>query len=175
MAFTVKGKKDANATTLQHKLDLLGASEGCLTNFVDNADADDLGSRSVRIEYKIRTGTSPVSNAPIMFFLITADDESTQHWDGDRGTNLTFSTTSATELTGSTDPTAARMLFNLNPAIHVRPVDTTTGADYYGSFVIDVTGARYWALYIHNSTGVALNGTSTNHYVRYIADVPDIR
>lgn len=175
MAFTVKGRKDAGATVLLHELEQLGASEGCLTNFIDNADSNNLGSRTVRIEYMLKAGTPPVSNAPIMFFLVTADDETAQHWDGSRGTDLTFSTSAATELTGVTDPTAARMLYNLNPTVHVRPCDGTAGATYYGSFLIDVTGSRYWALYVHNSTGDSLDSVSSNHYLRYIADVPDIR
>ena len=175
MAFTVKGKKSSGATALIHVLHLLANSEGSLTNFVDNADADQLGSRSVRIEYLIRVSTAnaPTSNAPLMFYLVTADDELTKHLDGDGA--ITFSAVAATEFTSGTTPTADKLRFKLGPAVHARPVDSSTGEKYYGSFVMDITGARHWAIYVYNGTGQALDGDNSDHYLRYIYDDPDIR
>lgn len=174
MAFTVKGKKDAGATTLLQDLASLAASNGTVTNFVDNADGNNLGSRSVRVMYKFTIGASVVSNAPMMFFLVTADDETTQHNDGDP--NLTVSTSASTLLlSGSGSPEADEMFFKLGPAVHSRPVSISQGTDYSGSFVVDVTGARYWAIYAYNVTGDSLTAPTTDHYIRFIADVPDIR
>lgn len=172
MAFTVKSKKDGSATTLAHLFDLLSTAEGFLTPFVDNADANQLGPRLVRVSYLFKTGSvAPTANAPVLFFLMGADDESTRHVDA----GLAYSSSSATEYNSGSSPTAAVAFFDMPAPVHVRPVATTTARSYKGSFVIDVAGMRQWGLFVYNNVGQALDTTPASHYLRYVAEVPDIR
>lgn len=149
----------------------LANTDGFVSTFVDNADASALGYREYRVEYKFRTGSStPTNGTTVQFFLVTADDDGTQHVDG----NLPFSTSSATEWTSSTSPHTASQVRDQLQFAHAQTVRNATATDYWGSFVVSVPASRNWAIYVYNESGTALDTTSGNHYMRYILSSIDV-
>jgi hypothetical protein len=171
MAQEIKQKLGA-ATALTHSFETLANQEGFISPFVDNADANNLGYKMVRIEYRIRSGASaPTDKAQVQFFLVTADDDGTRHIDG----NLNYSTSVVTEYTTGSSPHTAAQIRDLLQPVHAQPFRTPTATDYYGSFVIMVPGGRNWAIYAFNDLGNALDTTAGNHYLRYVVISDDVR
>lgn len=106
-----------------------------------------------RVFYRIRTGTSPTDGGVIEFYLSRADDNGTEHADGN---------------TGASDAAFSGNVDELE-LVHVQIVKNTSDTDYRGSFLINDPGTD-WRLVVLNKTGVALNSTGGNHYIRYRAE-----
>jgi hypothetical protein len=114
-------------------------------------DASPCAAR-VRVYYKLTTGTSPTSGSLIEFYLSRADDDASEHADGATGTG-------DAAYSGNVDQLEL---------VHTQPVTNASDTAYLGSFVLDDPGPD-WRLVVKNATGVALNSTSGNHYLRYRA------
>lgn len=162
----VKGKF-GSATAFTHAIHNLANNEGYVMNLIDNADAGNLGYVTYRIEYCIKTGSStPTNGATFQFYLVTADDDGTQHIDG--------GVTAATEYGTGSSPHTAAQLRNQMQFCHAQAVRNATAITYKGSFVITVPAGRNWTLYCFNEIGQAMDTTQGNHYVRYIQQSQDI-
>lgn len=154
-------QKIGSAVAFTHALQNLANNEGYVMNLIDNADGNNLGMVTYRIEYLIKTGAStPTNGSTVQFYLVTADDDGTQHIDG--------GVIAATEYTSASSPHTAAQLRDQLQFCHAQAVRNVTATNYKGSFVIQVPAGRQWTLYVFNETGQALDTTNGNHYVRYV-------
>ena len=106
---------------------------------------------------RIRVGTTPTANRTIRFYLIRVDDNGTPH---------------RTDGAGASD--AAFTVKNAIPIGTIFVDVTTSNLDYYGEFVINDPGPK-WAIAIVHDTGVNLNSTGSNHWIRYIGVNPEVQ
>lgn len=106
---------------------------------------------------RIRVGTSPTANRTIRFYLIRVDDNGTPH---------------RSDGAGASD--AALTVKNAIPIGTIFVDVTTSDLDYYGEFVIQDPGYK-WGIAIVQDTGVNLNSTSGNHWIRYIGANPEVQ
>lgn len=166
MSVVIYQQHDA-ASGLQSGFHALTNATGFVTPFVDNCDASSRGSFKVRVEYKVESGGSaPTAGKAVQFFLVTADDDASQHIDG----GLSFSTSASALVTGSAASTVREQLRFL----HSQPFGTGTNTFYYGSFMVNLIGARNWAIYAYNDVGQTLNTTAANHYIRWVRSLQEI-
>lgn len=115
----------------------------------------------VVIYFKITTGTTPTSNTAIRIYFIRADDDGTEHRDGEVGT---------------TDAAIADVddFVRSVQLAHVITVSTDSNEDYVGSFIVDEPGTD-WQVAVINNTGATLDTGSSNHYMRYRTVIPEVQ
>lgn len=109
---------------------------------------------AVAVYYQITTASATVDEI-IEFFLARADDDGTEHRDGD---------------TGTTDAAFAGNKGDLIK-VHAVAVHTASGI-HTGSFIVEDPGPD-WVLVVANESGASLNATGSNHYVRYRTITPE--
>jgi hypothetical protein len=106
---------------------------------------------------KIRVGTSPSANRTIRLFLIRDDKN---------GTNY------RTDGAGASD--AGLTIVNAQPIAVVYVDSSTSDKDYYFDCMVENPGPGFGVAVVHD-TGVNLNSTGSNHYVRYIGVNPEVQ
>lgn len=128
---------------------------GQQSDVVDNT-TDRFGK--ILLYCRIRVGTTPTANRTIRFYLIRVDnDGSTPHRSDGAG--------------------ASNAGFTVKNAIPIGTIFvdvTTSNLDYYGEFVIHDPGPK-WAIAIVHDTGVNLNSTGSNHWIRYTGVNPEVQ
>jgi hypothetical protein len=113
----------------------------------------------VVVYYKIKLGTSPTSARAVYFYLIRSDaDGTTKHRDGAAG---------ASDAAWTATP-------DLIPAWVAadKASGAATGDVLQGSFTIDTPGPE-WGVGVVHDTGVNLDSTGSNHWLRYVGVTPE--
>lgn len=121
------------------------AGVGRQSDMVNNLD----NAQMVRIFFLITTGTSPVANKTIQFYLINGDDPS--------------SSNIRTDGAGASD---AGLTVVTAPLVYVVQTNGTSNQPYRGSFLIRNPGPE-WGIAVVHDTGVNLHATGSNHSLRY--------
>lgn len=157
MANEIKDKfsTDAAMTITLASLASSTAGVGRQTDIVDNST-----TRYGRliIYVKITVGTTPTANRTIKVFAIRSDaDGTTKHRSDGAGSSNAALTVKNAVLLGIIFVDAA-----------------TSDTAYYGEFVFDTPGPE-WGIAITHDTGVNLNATGSNHWVRYIGVNPEVQ
>lgn len=110
------------------------------------------------IYMQIKLGTSPTSNKAVYVYLIRDDNTATN-----------FRTDGA----GTSD--AAITLLNAQPVYVIKNSSAAaTGDILYADFLINRPGPK-WGLAFYHDTGVALDATAGNHFIRYVGLNPEIQ
>lgn len=146
--------KFSSATALTISLGGLGNGAARQSTFVDNTS--DRFSRLL-LYVKIKQGTSPVNARTVTAFFLREDGHGTPH---------------RTDGAGASDTTITVLNAPLVGILNNKSSGATTGDVMYGEFVIDNPGPK-WAIAIQNDTGVALDATNSNHWVRYVGINPE--
>lgn len=110
------------------------------------------------IYYKITQGTSPTGSKAAYFYLIRSDnDATTQHNDA----------------AGGASDGAWTALPNVQP-VHIayNLASPSTGEVLQGSFVVEDLGPE-WTIGVYHDTGVDLDSTGGNHWIRYVGINPE--
>ena len=156
MANEIKDKYSASAA-LTITLASLANGSARQSTLVDNTTAR---YQQVVVFYKITQGTSPTGNRSVRFYLVRSDnDATTEHRDFAAGT---------ADAAWTVAPNAIPVHQAANRA------SPATGDVLQGSFIVDLPGPE-WAIAVENDTGVALNSTGGNHWVRYVGVTPEVQ
>lgn len=123
------------------------------SNIVNNEN----DAQIIRVYFKVTTGTSPVDNKTIEFYLLT----------GDKVTTPDIITDGA----GASD---AGITIESAPQVNVVTVDNNSDKTYQDSFLIRNPGVS-WGIAVKNNTGVALNSTGTNHKLTYVRENQEVQ
>lgn len=114
--------------------------------------------QQIIVYYKITQGTSPTGSKRVSFYAIRGDkDGTTAHRDGAAGA-------SDAAWTAPADMQPIHEEFNKS--------SPSTGDVLQGSFVIDNPGPE-WGVGLWHDTGVDLNGTAGNHWIRWVGVNPE--
>jgi len=135
----------------------LAAGSGYALPAVNNTA---LPAMVTRVYFTITTGTNPIANGTIMFYLLQGDAfPPVFYTDAGTGTNP-----SSLYLGGIFTPATAQL-------VQVVQVSSTSSTTYKGSFIVRNPGPAF-GIGIFNNTGAALyNNTSTTFFsVNYIAE-----
>lgn len=146
--------KFSSATALTISLGGIATGTAKQSTMVDNTS--DRYAR-VLIYVKIKQGTSPVNARTVTAYLLREDGHGTPH---------------RTDGAGASDATITILNAPLVGIINNKSSGATTGDVMYGEFVIDNPGPK-WGIAIQNDTGVALDATNSNHWVRYVGVNPE--
>jgi hypothetical protein len=112
----------------------------------------------VLVFVKIKLGTSPTGNRAVYVYLIRDDNNGTNHRSDGAGASDAGLTIQNAQLIGT-------MADKQSPA---------TGDVLYGEFLVHRPGPK-WGICIVHDTGVVLDSTEGNHWVRYVGLSPDIQ
>jgi hypothetical protein len=134
----------------------VGRQSTLLANPSASAAGD--GHRRALIFFNVKLGTSPTANKSVQFYLIRGDNTaSPQHID-DQG--------------GASD--AAITIKNAQCFFVAQNISTTTGEIVQGSFVVENMGPD-WGIAVVHDTGVNLDSTAGNHWIRCVYVDDDIQ
>jgi len=157
MANEIKDKFGSSAALTISPASLASSTAGVgrQSDIVDNSTAR---YGRLIIYAKITVGTTPTANRSIKFFLIRSDaDSGTKH---------------RTDGAGASDAGLTVKNASMVGMIYVDAATSDTG--YYTEFVIDTPGPE-WGIVIVHDTGVNLNATGSNHWIRYIGVNPEVQ
>jgi hypothetical protein len=146
-------EKYSTSTALTITLGGLGNGIARQSTIIDNTS--DRYSRVI-VYAKIKQGTSPSSNRTVTAYLIRDDNHGTNH---------------RTDGAGASDATITILNATLIGVLNNK-ASAVTGDLLYGEFIIDNPGPK-WGIAIQNDTGVALDSTGSNHWVRYLGINPE--
>lgn len=104
-----------------------------------------VGGMVLRVYFLVTTGTNPIANGTIQFYLLQGDANPPNIY-----------TDGAPTAGGTYTPISSQL-------VAIVPVTSTSNQKYYGSFVIRNPGP-YWGIAVYNNTGVALYGTASSTY-----------
>lgn len=148
------------ATSLASDASLLA---GRASTVVDNSTNR---YQDVLVSGKVTTGTSPTVSTYIELWAYCAYNDTPTYVDAITGSDANKSMTSA-----NVKNSALRLLWSTM-------VDATSDRAYYipRTSIADRFGTlpKRWGLFLVHSTGVALNGTGSNHEFKYIGVNPEI-
>lgn len=113
---------------------------------------------------QITMGTNPVANSIVELYLIRGDAASPNIQDDNHGTG-TPNGTSDDAFTAMNAQIIGTLRNSGTPA---------TGDVLRGSFIVDEPGLL-WSIGVKNRSGVTLNGTGSNHVIRYSFVNPEIQ
>lgn len=147
--------KFGSSTALTITLASLSNTSARQSTIVDNTT--DRFARVI-VYAKIKQGTSPTGNRTVTAYLIRDDNNGTNHRTDGAGASDAAITIQNATLIGV-------MNNKSSPA---------TGDVLYGEFVIDNPGPK-WGIAIQNDTGVNLDSTGSNHWVRYVGINPEVQ
>lgn len=114
--------------------------------------------QDVFVYVKITQGTTPTGNKAVYVYLIRDDDNASNYRTDGAGTTDAALTVQNAILVGAMRNLAV----------------PSTGDVLYGDFLITKPGPR-WGIAIVHDTGVDLNSTGSNHYVRFVGINPEIQ
>ena len=123
---------------------------GRQSTIVSNVDDAQL----IHVYVKVTVGTSPTANTSIFVYLIKSDG--THRSDG----------------AGASD--AALTIVNARLLGVIRNPATSSDTAYYGEFLVRNPGPEWGIAIVHN-TGVNLNSTGGNHWVRYTVENVEVQ
>lgn len=155
MAIEIKDKF-SSSTALTITLASLASSTagvGRQSSIVDNTTNR---YQKLIVFVKIKQGTAPTGNRGVYVYLIRDDNDATNYRSDGAGASDAAITILNSQLIGVIGNKAA----------------PSTGDDLYGEFVIDTPGHK-WGIAIVHDTGVNLDSTGSNHYVRYVGVNPE--
>ena len=158
MANEIKDKF-SSSTAMTITLAGLGSSAslvGRQSTLVDNTTAR---YGRLLVYYNIKLGTSPTGNKSIFFYLIRGDDDATPHRDGSAG---------ASDAAWTAQEGMAPVWVERDKA------SPSTGDVIKGSFIVDIPGPE-WGIGVVHDTGVNLDSTGGNHWVRYVGLNPEVQ
>lgn len=145
--------KFGSSTALSITLASLANGSARQSTIVDNTT--DRFSRVI-VYAKVKQGTSPTGNKTVTAYLLRDDNNGTNH---------------RTDGAGSSD--AAITVLNAQLiGIMNNKSSPSTGDVLYGEFTIDNPGPK-WGIAIQNDTGVNLDSTGSNHWVRFVGINPE--
>lgn len=145
--------KFGSSTALTITVASLANGSARQSTIVDNTT--DRFSRVI-VYAKIKQGTSPTGNRTVTAYLLRDDNNGTNH---------------RTDGAGSSD--AAITVLNAQLiGIMNNKSSPSTGDVLYGEFTIDNPGPK-WGIAIQNDTGVSLDSTGSNHWVRFVGINPE--
>lgn len=158
MANEIKEKFSASAAMTITLASLATSTSGVgrQSTMIDNSSVK---FGRVILYYKIKLGTSPTGNKSIYFFLIRGDKDATAHRDGSAGDSDA----------GWTAPEGMAPIW-----VERDKASPGTGDVLQGSFVIDTPGPEFGIGVVHN-TGVNLDSTGSNHWIRYVGVNPEVQ
>lgn len=131
------------------------AGVGRQSTIVDNSSSK---YQDVLIYVKITQGTTPSGSKSVQVYLIRDDNDGTNH---------------RTDGAGASD--AGLTVLNAQLIGVMRNLATpSTGEVMYGEFLIHRPGPK-WGIAIVHDTGVNLNATGGNHWVRYVGLNPEVQ
>jgi hypothetical protein len=150
----ITAKYDAS-TALTITLASLANAAGRQSTLVDNTSNK---YQTILVHANIKNGTSPNANSIVELYLIRSDNDATQHADDGAGTTDAALT-----------PVNAQCIGSLR-------VDSagTTGFVMKGTFPVHDPGPE-WGIVAYNRTGVALDATGSNHWIRFTGVNPDVQ
>jgi hypothetical protein len=122
--------------------------------------------QTIHIYVSVTVGTTPTINTGISVYFLTADAGSSPTFYQDSQTNA-----GATNYQG-TD--AAYTVVNAQPLGVIRVTSTTSNVAYTAKYTVRNPGPG-WGIGIAHNTGVNLNSTGGNHFVRYVGENPEIQ
>lgn len=127
---------------------------GRQSDVVDNTAA---GTKYKQLIFHVAVtvGTTPTANRAIRFYLIRVDADGSPHRDDGAGAS-----------------DAGITIINSQAVYTLFVPATTSDVSYKGSFVVDDPGPK-WAVAVVHDTGVNLNSTAGNHYIRYVGVNPE--
>lgn len=127
-----------------------GARQSTIVN--NNNDA-----QMIRVYFKVTTGTSPVDNKTIEFYLLTGDKVTTPDiiTDGAGASDASITIESASQ-------------------VNVVQTDNVSDKTYQDSFLIRNPGVS-WGIAVKNNTGVTLNSTGSNHKMTYVRENQEVQ
>lgn len=128
---------------------------GRQSDMIDNSTAREM---LVRIWAKIKQGTSPTGNRTAAFYLLTGDAHGTPHRTDGAGASDAALTVQNAPLIG--------VIRNLG--------SPSTGDNMYGEFLVRVA-APTWGIAVVHDTGVNLDSTGGNHWLRYTVISPEVQ
>lgn len=127
---------------------------GRQSTMVDNS-SDRFGR--ITLYVRVRVGTSPTAARSIRVYLIRSD-------------KIASGTIHRSDNAGASD---AGLTVKNATLVGVLYVDAATSdLDYYAEIVVDAPGPE-WGVAIVQDTGVNLNSTGTNHWVRFVGSNPE--
>lgn len=127
-----------------------GARQSTMVNNEDDA-------QMIRVYFKVTTGTTPIDNKTIEFYLLT----------GDKITTPDIITDGA----GASD---ASITIESASLVNIVQIDNDSNKTYQDSFLIRNPGVS-WGIAVLNNTGVTLNSTSSNHKLTYVRENQEIQ
>lgn len=107
---------------------------------------------------KIKLGTSPTGNNQVDLYLVRGDGNATPHRTDGAGA-------SDAALTVLNAPLIGSLMDKASPA---------TGDVLYGEFLVEGLGPEWGIAVVHN-TGVNLDSTEANHWVRYVTITDEVQ
>lgn len=157
MANEIKDKFSSSAALTITIASLADSSTaGRQSTIVDNSSAR---YGRIIVYYKITLGTSPTGSRPVYFYLLRDDADGTPHRDGAAG---------ASDAAWTAPEGMIPIWVDRDKA------SPSTGDVLQGSFIADVPGPK-WAIGLVQNTGVALNGTGGNHWIRWVGVNPEVQ
>jgi len=158
MANEIKDKYSVSAALVVTLASLASSSSGVgrQSTLIDNSTAR---YQALLILVKLTQGTSPTGNKGAYVYLIRDDKDAT--------------TPHRTDGAGASD--AALTVQNaILIGVMQNKASPSTGDVLYGEFLVERPGPQ-WGIAIVHDTGVALNSTAANHWVRYIGLDPEVQ
>ena len=131
------------------------AGVGRQSDIVDNTSAR---YQDIIVYVKLTQGTSPTGNKAAYVYLIRDDNNASNYRTDGAGASDAALTVQNAILVGVMRNLAA----------------PSTGDVLYGDFLITKPGPK-WGIVIVHDTGVNLNSTAGNHFVRYVGINPEIQ
>lgn len=145
-AFTITLASLASSTT----------QVGRQSDILDNSSGREM---MARIWVKLKQGTSPTSNRSAYIYLITDDNNGTNH---------------RTDAAGASDASFTALNAPLIGVIRNKSSGAATGDDILGEFLVRIAAPK-WGIAISHDTGVNLDSTGGNHWARYTYISPDVQ
>ena len=135
----------------------VGRQSTLLTNPSASTAGD--GHRRALVFFNVKLGPSPTANKSVQFYLIRGDNvaSGTQHIDDQGGAN-----------------DAGITVKNAQCVFVAQNITTTNGEVVQGSFVVENMGPD-WGIAVVHDTGVNLDSTAGNHWIRYVYVDDDIQ
>ena len=155
MANEIKDKF-GTSTALTITIASLGNNSSRQSTIVDNATNR---YQDILVYVKVKLDTSPTGKTTVNVYLIRDDNDGT--------------TPHRSDGAGGSD--AAITILNARPIGALRTKDSpATGDVLYGEFLASRVGPK-WGIAVENKTGVALDSTGSNHWVRYVGTNPEVQ
>lgn len=158
MANEIKEKFSAS-TALTITLASLASSTSGAGRQSDIVDNSTTRYRRITIYAKLKQGTSPTSGRNAYFFLLRHDADGTPH---------------ISDGAGASDAALTVLNAQFIGAVRNKDSGAATGDNVYGEFVIENPGPK-WGIAVYHDTGVNLDSTGSNSWIRWVGSNPEVQ